>query len=455
MRLKILNSESYVLHSNASRRGQSLMEILVGMAIGIFLIVAGVGLIVPSLNTNTQVTNVQRGAALAKELLDNVRVWSEGNWHNIFALATGTANPYYLNVLQSPFTAATGTELVASNPVTSGLVGWWKFDEGTGTVAYDSSGNNVSGTWTGTATGTSGYYSAGKVGQWAGAFDGISTYDSVSSTPSLGGATKVTLSAWVYLKSLPSGSGGACPANTCSIIFQRASSYAVNGYFWAEVKINGSNYGFRADVEDASLSSHVYASSAYNLILNTWNFVTIVADTNTITVYANGIAGTPVSYNGLYPLYSGPYSSLPRLSYIGASYYSTSSLDFLNGYIDDVRIYNRALSAAEVNQIYTSQVFTRYFYVNDVYRNGGNIVTGGGSYDPSTKQITAAYSWIGGGATDTISMYLTRNRDNVYNQTDWSGGPGASSSATSVGNKFATSSNINYTTTTGSIYINL
>jgi prepilin-type N-terminal cleavage/methylation domain-containing protein len=97
--------------------------------------------------------------------------------------------------------------------------------------------------------------------------------------------------------------------------------------------------------------------------------------------------------------------------------------------------------------------YTRYFYVSDVYRSGGNIASAG-AYDPSTKQISVVYGWTNG-QTSTMSTYLTRNQDAAFDQADWSGGPGASSAATSTGNQFASSSNIDYTTTTGSLYVSI
>ena len=56
------------------------------------------------------------------------------------------------------------------------LVGLWSFNEGMGSSTYDWSGNGNTGTWNGTPTGTSGYYSPGKIGPWAGAFDGSTNY---------------------------------------------------------------------------------------------------------------------------------------------------------------------------------------------------------------------------------------------------------------------------------------
>ena len=79
--------------------------------------------------------------------------------------------------------------------------------------------------------------------------------------------------------------------------------------------------------------------------------------------------------------------------------------------------------------------YIRYFYLSDAYptRGGGISSTStNNTYDPSTKQITVVYNWTQG-TTGTISTYLTRNDDAVIDQTDWSGGPGATGAATSVG----------------------
>ncbi len=53
----------------------------------------------------------------------------------------------------------------------SGLVGYWPLNEGNGATAIDQSGNGGNGTWSGAQAGTSGYYSVGKIGSWAGYFN--------------------------------------------------------------------------------------------------------------------------------------------------------------------------------------------------------------------------------------------------------------------------------------------
>lgn len=102
----------------AARTGQSIIEVLVAVVVGVVLVGAAAGLIAPSLQTNTQATRVQAAAALAKQLSDNVRVWSEGDWHNILNLATTSANKYYLIASTSPFTATSGVETVTVSTTT-------------------------------------------------------------------------------------------------------------------------------------------------------------------------------------------------------------------------------------------------------------------------------------------------------------------------------------------------
>ena len=119
--------------------------------------------------------------------------------------------------------------------------------------------------------------------------------------------------------------------------------------------------------------------------------------------------------------------------------------------------------------IVEAKTFTRYFSIENVNRNlcgAGDITTnatsscasGPGSSgvadDPSTQKITAIVTWP---ESRSISktQYLTRNINKVFVQTDWSAGPGQEGPITSENNQFATSTNINYTTTTGSIIINL
>ena len=113
---KLRNHRFSILDSR--KNGQSLVEILVAVAVGAVLVIGAATAISPSLKTNTQAYRVQIGSAMAKELLENVRIWSEGDWHNVFNLATSSANHYYLNATSSPFAVVSGNESVVISTTT-------------------------------------------------------------------------------------------------------------------------------------------------------------------------------------------------------------------------------------------------------------------------------------------------------------------------------------------------
>jgi type II secretory pathway pseudopilin PulG len=100
--------------------------------------------------------------------------------------------------------------------------------------------------------------------------------------------------------------------------------------------------------------------------------------------------------------------------------------------------------------------YTRYVWFDDVYRSNtdGSIVTSGGYFDPSTKKMTVKITWTtpqGISSDFTQSIYLSRFLNEIYGQTDWSGGAVGDVVATTATTTFATSSNIDYSSATGSI----
>jgi hypothetical protein len=420
----ILDSRFWILDSS-SRSGQSIIEVLIAIAIGVILVGGAASLIAPSLKSNTQAVNIQQGTTLATGLMNNVKVFAEANWNNLLSLATGSPNTYFLETAKSPFFATTGTEYIANDGVTSGLIGWWQLNEGYGSTTLDSSGNAVTGTWNGTASGARGtYYGPGRIGQYSGYFDGSDDYVNLGNLGTM--PAQGTISFWMnastllnYPNPFTTNNGGLNNA----IRFEENSS----GNFIAV--IDGTVYTI--------IPSGMQTSTWYNVV-TTWN----VSSSN-VTGYLNGGQVFMTNSNMTWP---SPFT-MPNVT-IGQGF----SGRYWSGWIDDVRIYNRILSTSEISQIY-NDAYRRFFYLSDVYRlSSGTIVTSGGSYDPSSKQVTVSYLWPKG-ITSTMSTILTRNENFVVDQTDWSGGPGQGGPTTTVSNQFATSSNIDYTTTTGSFYL--
>ena len=209
----------------------------------------------------------------------------------------------------------------------SGLVGYWPLDEGTGTVAMDSSGNGNNGTWSGTPAGTNGYYSSGKVEPWAGTFYSTnSNAITIAATSSLENFNNITICAWVNLKILTGSYEG--------IIGKRVGNTFEYG-------INFNNTTFQVYTSGPSGIS----GFSYTLPLNTWTFVCGVMSSAPTALYINGsLFGTNGSGGGI-------ITSTNNL-FIGSSLLGT---EFFNGLIGEVRIYNRALSAAEISAIYNAE----------------------------------------------------------------------------------------------------
>ncbi len=212
---------------------------------------------------------------------------------------------------------------------TSGLAGYWPLNEGQGSTAVDQSGNGNNGIWSGTQGGTSGYYSAGKVGQWAGYFNGSS--DIVTSSLPTTAITNISLSFWINIVSFPSGTGNA--------VYLGNTGGSGWGVFLANTTC-GTGTQLVVLLGNRSCSA---TTNPPTIVTGTWYHVALTRDASTWTFYLNGVSqGTGATI----PLV--PAGSLQIGATSGASGY-------LNSLIGDVRVYNRTLSASEVQAIYNSE----------------------------------------------------------------------------------------------------
>lgn len=110
--------------------------------------------------------------------------------------------------------------------------------------------------------------------------------------------------------------------------------------------------------------------------------------------------------------------------------------------------------------------FTESFSAENVNRDScgvGNITTdaagpclgpgaAGITDDPSTQKITVRVTWPPNHSIAKIE-YLTRSRNSVFRQTDWAGGNNQEGPIAEPNNKFATSTGVDFTSSTGSIVI--
>ena len=246
-------------------------------------------------------------------------------------LAQIEANPV---VTDYPGLAAEGNNLTLS-PLwnQSGLVGWWPLTEGAGSTALDQSGNGNNGTWSGNLINGS-HYTTGKVGPYAGNFDGSTDYIGLS-TSSLQ-VSNVTIMAWAYT------------SDTKAVQF--IGGYGDNnsnaGYWLGIIVGDGGVTGGVRAVDGHALG----ASSSTYPYLNQWTQMAMTYNGITQSLYVNGVlAATSTVTSG-----NIGYSSSSDIAAIG-NLTGLSSTRYWDGKIDDLRIYNRALSAAEVQALYNAE----------------------------------------------------------------------------------------------------
>jgi len=234
--------------------------------------------------------------------------------------------------------AVPNTTAVCPGTADSGLVGWWTLDDGAGSAATDCSGSGNNGTWVGSQVGMSDYFAFGQVGAWSGEFDGATDYIGTAASPANlnFSAGDFTLAAWINSASF---------ASKMPILGKGIGSTADNEYLFDTNSSGGLTLYYKGAWTDS-------ASSV--LSAGVWQHVAVVvSDGATVTFYVNGTQiGTATSApSGTY----GPTLSNPL--YIGAQGNAAAIIAYQKfaGVIDDVRVYNSALAASAISQLWQSQ----------------------------------------------------------------------------------------------------
>ena len=216
------------------------------------------------------------------------------------------------------------------HPLATDLVGYWLMNEGGGKAIYDLSGNRNTGTFYGDTK-----WVPGKFGSCL-SFDGNADYVNMGTLPGvLDNVSVFTISCWV---NWPIG-----PGNYDIVLGKYSdSTHAVSlnanatGTYLAFSVCNGS-------------TSYAYISDF--VLVGVWYHLVFVFDgagaTNSdrLKIYSNGQQRT-LTFNGTIPSATPSIPSTPF--YLGY----TSSTYCLLGLLDDVMIFNRVLTASEIQQLY-------------------------------------------------------------------------------------------------------
>jgi hypothetical protein len=237
------------------------------------------------------------------------------------------ATTYYYQVVatnangdSNPTNTASTTTFPLYKP--TGLVSYWNFDEGTGGVAFDITGSGRDGALTGELSFDVGYQNT------AISFHGTGAAPSRVAIPDsaplrFGATDSFTLSAWIQQEAVHAGQSEAV------IVKSREA-----GNYYG-IYINASNqWAFRGPGGDVTGPA---------VTTNTWTHVTVVQDGT------NAATGRKLYINGTLSA-SGPTQAADGTGefWIGQGNGGGSNIESFPGHIDEVRLYNRALSAAEV-----------------------------------------------------------------------------------------------------------
>ena len=266
--------------------------------------------------TTTSTSAVNQGLTAATTYSYTVTAYDAAGNESLASTAASATTP-----------SGTQSGSVTQPDLTTGLQGYWALDEGSGTIARDSSGKGNTGTLQQGAT-----WTAGKL---AGALqlDGVNDHVNIPHSSALNiGGQQITLSAWIRFAST-----GAWQTVVGKV---NADNSHTTPYFTYMLGVNSRNRPMMF-VAVGGATSRVYVVARQRLIAGNWYHLTGVYDGTQLKIYVNGVLeGSKAETRAL--------TQRTSSVRIGAGGSVTQPL---KGLVDDVRIYNRALSDSQISAV--------------------------------------------------------------------------------------------------------
>ncbi len=231
----------------------------------------------------------------------------------VSSLSTNTIYYWHVNATNSGGASAYSTTWTFTTLATpAGLVAAYAFDEGTGTTVADASGHGFTGTISGATWTTSGKFGSALV------FNGTNAVVTIPNATLLQLTTGMTLEAWVNPTTVNSA--------WRDVIYKGDDNYYLEGMSPSQRPAMGGTFS----------PSLVYGTAA--LAVNTWTHLAATYDGTTMRLYVNGAQVASRAQTGNIAISTNP------LQIGGDSIYG----QYFAGMIDEVRIYNRALTQTEI-----------------------------------------------------------------------------------------------------------
>jgi hypothetical protein len=216
-----------------------------------------------------------------------------------------------------------------TSPIIENLVGHWKMDEGSGNKFIDHSGNGN----TGEIINPSGVsWTSGKLGQATNFNPNIGPFGIVKNNPSVDITNELTISAWIRPNAV----------ENKGII----SKLSGDGY---EFRIfNDGKLEFRINRATSGTGYKLQSNQSYIADGKTWTHVAVTFSGTNSTIYINGEEDSSADFN-LVSIVSN--SSDLRIGAVGNG-------NRWNGGLDDLRLYNKALTKSEIISLYENSDFS-------------------------------------------------------------------------------------------------
>ncbi len=230
------------------------------------------------------------------------------------------------------------------------LIGFWSLDEGAGTTAFDLSGKGHDGTLMNGPAWTTGYFGGALNLNASGAAGTGTHYVDCGNHADFDLTSQVTVSAWVY------------PARAAGTTHECYVTKGDTSYALKETNTDG-NVEFFIHNSGTWTSATLTGRTASNN--NTWYHLTGTYDGANIKIYLNGVLSATTARTG-------PIGTNTANINIGRDA-DSGGRRYYRGRIDDVRIYNRALTAEEIQALLVSTQAAKPVPANnatDVARDG-------------------------------------------------------------------------------------
>ena len=277
------------------------------------------------------------------------------------------------------------------------LAGWWKLDEGSGLEASDSSGNGNDGT----IGGTPNWIAAGKI-NGALEFNGTDCFINVGNGPSLQIRDEITIAFWI--KSSGFGSNG-----WAAIVSKGDGS-------WRMSRSANTGSSLHMGVGGTTVSGNTYFDATTAVTDGEWHHGAGVYDGSRAIIYIDGVEDASIAATGQLASASQDVLICDNADYAGQR--------LLAATLDDIQIYNRALTPVEIQTIMKGLI---------------NPVLSAEPHPADTEDDVlrdVVLSWTPGQFADNHNVYLGTSFDDVNNADSGSPllvGPGISQSTLSPG----------------------